>query len=599
MNEKKNIKELFKVTPTEVKELFRIKRSKKSKAGLLVFMIGVIFTPITLIGALIGYARAYKRFMFPIKMFPVFDPILPIARVAMLAGAILIWVALYLLTVLIFKVIGFDYQNFIYLICYLGINIILSFFVFAFFNRWRAGYNNYLVEGRKFGSARLAREDELQEYIGKEGIYIGGGYTFSDRGHILTVAGTRGGKGTNLIIPNLLGLGNYQGSWVVIDPKGENAAITARRQVSLGQKVVILNPWHLHPRELGRPMSYNPLDILADKTSINLVDDVQIIAEMIIPIDKGDRDKFFSDTARAIIAGLILYLVVTQPKEKRTLATIWNWVRFSVDEWDILIGDMSAVDEDDKINSPIIKNSANEIEKLMKAGDKVWGSVIATILQNTDFLKSTALQQSLQSDFDPRQLTKGNVTLYIIIPADKMQSHARWLRLVTTTAMRAVVRNPDKRVTFLLDEFAALGYISEIEVAMGAYAGFNLTVWPILQSLSQLKKYYSETWETFIGNTAVKHYFSIADHFTAEYISKTMGVASHVIYQRGALGIQNPRATQRQLFTPDEIMQGSVENIFAFIGGKHPTYFRKRPYYEMPFFVVDGMPIYDENPYFK
>ncbi|OJU74086.1 MAG: conjugal transfer protein TraG [Bacteroidetes bacterium 47-18] len=596
MSHEKNLKSLFKVTPQEIKELFQIQRSKKSKSRIIVFLVGVIFTPITLIGALAGYIRAYKRFMFPKKMFPVFSPMLPIVRVAMISGAVLIWIALFLVTFIIFKVLGIDFQSVIYLLYYLGVNLILSLIVFAFFNRWRVGYHNYLIEGRKFGSARLAREEELGPFRGKEGIYIGGGYTFSDRGHILTVAGTRGGKGTNLIIPNLLGLGNYQGSWVVIDPKGENAAITARRQWELGQKVVILNPWHLHPDALGRPMSYNPLDILADKTSINLIDDVQIIAEMIIPVDKNDKDKFFTDTARAIFTGLILYLVVTQPKEDCTLATIWNWVRFAPNEWDELIADMSAVD--DTINGSIIRNTANEILGLMKS-DKTYASVMATILQNTDFLKSSALQQSLRSEFDPKELTNGNVTLYIIIPADKMQSHARWLRLVTTTAMRAVVRNPNKRVTFLLDEFAALGYISEIEVAMGAYAGFNLTVWPILQSLSQLKKYYSESWETFIGNTAVKHYFSIADHFTADYVSKTMGQASHVIYQRGAWGIQNPQATKRQLFTPDEIMQGSVDNIFAFIGGKHPTYFRKVPYYEMPVFIVDGKPLYDDNPYFK
>ncbi len=53
--------------------------------------------------------------------------------------------------------------------------------------------------------------------------------------HTLIVARTRAGKGTRVIVPTLL---RYGGSMLVIDPKGENAAITARtRRSQLGQTV--------------------------------------------------------------------------------------------------------------------------------------------------------------------------------------------------------------------------------------------------------------------------------------------------------------------------------------------------------------------------
>src|SRR5271166_5979410 len=48
-----------------------------------------------------------------------------------------------------------------------------------------------------------------------------------DDRHVLTIAGSRAGKGVSLIIPNLL---FYPGSALVIDPKGENARITAGRR---------------------------------------------------------------------------------------------------------------------------------------------------------------------------------------------------------------------------------------------------------------------------------------------------------------------------------------------------------------------------------
>jgi hypothetical protein len=45
---------------------------------------------------------------------------------------------------------------------------------------------------------------------------------WKDDRHALTVAGTRTGKGTSLIVPNLL---SHPGSVVAIDPKGELARI--------------------------------------------------------------------------------------------------------------------------------------------------------------------------------------------------------------------------------------------------------------------------------------------------------------------------------------------------------------------------------------
>src|ERR1022692_960309 len=69
------------------------------------------------------------------------------------------------------------------------------------------------------------------------------------RQHLLTIAPTRSGKGVSLIVPNLL---NYRGAVLVVDPKGENAWITALfRRKLLGQKTVILDPWGEVNRRYG------------------------------------------------------------------------------------------------------------------------------------------------------------------------------------------------------------------------------------------------------------------------------------------------------------------------------------------------------------
>ncbi|MBL8053917.1 MAG: type IV secretory system conjugative DNA transfer family protein, partial [Nitrospira sp.] len=49
----------------------------------------------------------------------------------------------------------------------------------------------------------------------------------NDDRHVCLVAGTRSGKGTSVIIPNL---STWPGSVVVIDPTGDNATLTAPRR---------------------------------------------------------------------------------------------------------------------------------------------------------------------------------------------------------------------------------------------------------------------------------------------------------------------------------------------------------------------------------
>ena len=63
--------------------------------------------------------------------------------------------------------------------------------------------------------------------------------------HLLTMAPTRSGKGVGAIIPNLLTLDR---SVICIDPKGENARVTAKARATKGQV------WCLDPFEVsGHP----------------------------------------------------------------------------------------------------------------------------------------------------------------------------------------------------------------------------------------------------------------------------------------------------------------------------------------------------------
>ncbi|MFD1258112.1 type IV secretory system conjugative DNA transfer family protein [Mucilaginibacter terrae] len=582
------------ISKDELKLLLRFRTDYEKRSKIAVFMVGVWLTPITLIGALLGFVRGYNRILRPFDIFPDFYPMRPIIRFAMIVGAIGIWLLLLIGCLLLWPFIDKEYFGIVFVIGYLFANTVFSFVVYALFRRWRIGVNNGLVEGEKFGTARFANPWEIAPFGElQDGLYIGGGCHYNKQGHLLTVAGSRSGKFTNLIAPNLLGWGKIDGSYFIIDPKGEIAAVTYDYNRDSKRQIVMLNPWGLLENDVLPPSyAYNPMDIL-DVNSVHMVDDCQMLAEMLVPIEKDSRNRFFSDSARTVVAGFLLYIAVSEPKETRTLTTLWKWVRYSQLLWDRLLSEMALADD-----LPFADNllyASQEIEKLSKSGQNTWGSILSSVLQATDFLKSGSLQKSLQSDFDPSLLAEGNITLYVIIPADKLQSHSRWLRLVTTSMMRAVIRKPQKRVVFLLDEFAALGYLPEIEIALGAYAGFNVTVWPILQSLVQLKNLYGENWEVFIGNTVVRQYFGIQNNHDAEYISKAMGKKSHVIETVRWFGNEDAVANERNLITPDELRIESGKKIFTFIDDLPPVMFEKLPYFK----VQELNDRARENPYIR
>ena len=115
--------------------------------------------------------------------------------------------------------------------------------------------------------------------------------------HLLSIAGTRSGKGVSLIIPNLL---TWGGAALVIDPKGENAWITAARRRALGQKTYILDPWDEVDLRYGdaagsgerEPTArFNPLSIL-DCLNPNFADDVAGLAEATIIVTPGQGAHF-------------------------------------------------------------------------------------------------------------------------------------------------------------------------------------------------------------------------------------------------------------------------------------------------------------------
>ena len=131
--------------------------------------------------------------------------------------------------------------------------------------------------------------------------------------------------------------------------------------------------------------------------------------------------------------------------------------------------------------------------------------------------------------FDLGDLATGKVTLYLVLPVDRLKTHGRWLRMILTLAIRAISKAselPAVPVVFLLDELGTISPgsgLSMVEQSYGLMAGLGIRIWAFMQDLPQLKRDYPSSWETFIANSSVIQLLNVADNTTAKYFSEYLG----------------------------------------------------------------------------
>jgi len=355
--------------------------------------------------------------------------------------------------------------------------------------------------------------------------------------HILSIAQTRSGKGVSLIIPNLL---TYQGAVLAVDPKGENAWITAaHRRDRLGQKIVILDPWGEVNRRYGSMAGisetvsrFNPLSIL-NPGSDEYVDDLAYLADALI-ITQGSRDPHWDDSARELVAGLIAFVVESPAyRDAASLGVVRGLLNLPGPELRIAIKDAMALERGSIARAKLARFDSDSPETL---------SIMSSARTQTAFLDSEVLARNMdESDFSFEELCGGSVSIYLVLPVDKLETYARWLRLMVSIAIRAVARGSGGTkalqlarpqvphglpALFVLDEFGTIGKLNAVAQAYGLMAGLGMIMWVFAQDLNQLKRDYPEHWETFIGNSQAMTCFGVMDNFTADYISKMLGTAT-------------------------------------------------------------------------
>lgn len=378
----------------------------------------------------------------------------------------------------------------------------------------------------------------------------------ADDRHIITVAGSRAGKGRSAIVPNML---CYTGSVLATDPKGELASITAEhRHTKLKQKVRVLDPFRVADVPDKFRASFNPLSILK-VDSPTLVEDAGLIADALVI--STSKDEHWDASARELITALMLYLVKANNGAKANLPEMRRILRNET----LLTMTLEIMADDEDFLDGIMAGLA---QSFVTKPPNEKGSVLSNARRQTGFLDFAAIQSVLSGhDFDLGELKSEKSTIYLCLPAMRMGTCNRWLRLFINLVLAAMensrVATPNPPVLLCLDEFATLGHMQAIENAAGQIAGFGVKLWPIIQDLGQLETLYEKRWQTFMANAGVLQFFGNSDLTTLEWISKRLGDTTLRVMSKSEVGYKQAAESgatgeawsneTRPLLTVDEI----------------------------------------------
>lgn len=335
---------------------------------------------------------------------------------------------------------------------------------------------------------------------------------YAEDRHLLTIAPTGAGKGRGVIIPNLL---QFEGSVIVIDPKGETWHVTQRRRREMGQAVYLLDPFGATSAK--RTDSLNPFDLF-DRPGALLDADSEMLANLLAGDLGFHKEPFWDNWGRSLMAGVIAAVAQTGGSGRH-----FGRVRDLLMSEDAIYN-LGLLIESDEVNRLARQN----ISSFLPITEQTRSGILSTTQSYLKVVNSDSALSSLEaSTISLADLRDGKpVTIYIVIPPDKLESHSALMRLWVGVLLLTVMgrkRRPERSTLFLLDEAAQLGEFGPLRQAMTLLRGYGLQVWPFFQDLSQLQRLYPKDWRTIFNNAGVFQLFGVANHLMARESAELIG----------------------------------------------------------------------------
>jgi type IV secretion system protein VirD4 len=366
----------------------------------------------------------------------------------------------------------------------------------------------------------------------------------------------------------------------------------AFRERELGHRNVFLDPFRQFTKS---PDTFNPLDFI-DRNSDTAIDDCRALAESQVVRSGQEREPHFPDSAETWIGGSIGAVVRYGDSDDRSLQTARE-----------LVTDPRKID----VMKQLLCESDAWGGMLSRLGfqlthfkDRELASTLTTTNRYLRYLDTPAVAESTgKSSFNPSELPRGKMTIYLILPLEHARTQSPLLRMWISAMLSAVVRGglqEHNKVHFVLDEAASLGHLCQLDDALERYRAYGVRLMFFYQSLGQLKKCFPEGQDQTLLSNVTQVFFSVNELHTAEYVSGRLGEETIVVnsggmsrgdsFQRSDNGqgsytqsrnwSDNWQQHSRKLLKPEEVMSLSDRTAITFAQGVPPICTTLRRYYE-------------------
>jgi type IV secretion system protein VirD4 len=323
------------------------------------------------------------------------------------------------------------------------------------------------------------------------------------------------GKGVGFLIPNAL---SYPKSLVINDTQGSiySASADVRRRQHR-HRIVRLDAF-----EVCGPGgdALNPMEFLPPADAPDFLDACRDLANLLVVRQGTEHDPHWNDSAERVLTVFICFIAACErDPAKRNLLS----VRKLISGRDAYLATLSVMKTLPGIPD-VVKQQG---ETLSWLADKELNRVLSVTHHHTAWMDGPAVSAFLsRSSFDPKELKGGRLTVYNVLPPERLVTMAPLSRAIFGTIIRTITRGrADERhpVLFLIDEAAHMGRMQIFEDAVTLMRGYGIRIFFAFQSVNQVQKVYVDNAQTILDNLNTQMYFGVNSFEGAEHVSKLIG----------------------------------------------------------------------------
>jgi type IV secretion system protein VirD4 len=245
--------------------------------------------------------------------------------------------------------------------------------------------------------------------------------------HTMVAAPTGVGKGTSCIVPFLL---TCPEPCVVIDIKGgENAKLTAKAREKMGHRVILIDPFKC---VTDRPDTFNPMEFISPD-SPTAIDDCRALAEALVVRTGRESDPYWDDSAEIWLGSMICAMVAFAPPHQRNLQSVRAQLADPAKR-DATIEMMC--------KSPLWAGMLSRFGfSLKNYQSKTLDSVLTATNRHMSWADTIAIAESTsESSFNPADLLKGKMTIYLILKTEHVRTCSSLLRVWIGSMLKVCIK---------------------------------------------------------------------------------------------------------------------------------------------------------------